>query len=297
MAAQTLIVPDELPTWVPGRLTVASRGPGWNGVSVRGYRYAESDVGVPPMRDYMVVAYRRGATSMHRCLGGSWKHESLGPGDVSLLTRAAESTWRWPENIEVVHVYLTAHALSSVCADVYERDIERVELRDVLKAEDPAIYRTAMMIAAEAAGGGLGGRLYVEALSCQLAIQILRRHADVHFPDLRTNGRLTAQQVRTVSEFVQAHLHDKISLGDLAGTLSMSQYHFARQFREATGCSPHEFVIRRRLERAEHLLRTTTLSVCDIASLCGFTDQSHLTKVFRQRLESTPAAYRLDCRR
>ena len=79
----SLIRPEELPTFVPGTLTVCSPGAGWDGISVRGYRYAGSDVLVPPMRDFMIVAYRRGVTSMRRRVDGQWLSEQLAPGDVS----------------------------------------------------------------------------------------------------------------------------------------------------------------------------------------------------------------------
>ena len=151
-----LIRPAELPRWVPGTQTLASPESGWDGMSVRGYRYTESDVGVPPMRDYLIVAYTHGVTRMDREVEGRWKHEDLGPGDASLLTRAAQSHWHWPEDIEVVHVYLTAGRLAEICADVYERDVASVELRDVLKAADPDLHRTAMLIADEARQGGIG---------------------------------------------------------------------------------------------------------------------------------------------
>ena len=152
--AGDLIVPDQLPRWVPGRLTVHSPEAGWDGMSVRGYRYAGSDVEVPPMRDYLIVAYRRGQTSMRRRIDSAWIHEMLGPGDVSLLTRAAESHWMWPEDIEVVHVYLTHDEIADICRQIYERDVTDVELHNVVKADDLAIHRTAMLIANEAAQGG-----------------------------------------------------------------------------------------------------------------------------------------------
>jgi AraC family transcriptional regulator len=290
---EKLIRPDELPQWVPGALTVATPESGWDGVSVRGYRYAESDVGVPPMRDYLVVAYAHGVTRMDREIQGRWKHEDLGPGDVSLLTRAAESSWYWPEDIEVVHVYLTGDRLAQICADVYGRDVASVELRDVLKAADPALHHTAMLIADEAKHSGVGGRCYVDALTCQLAIQILRRHADATFPELATGGRLTAREIRTVTEFVDAHIDEQLTLAALAQTVSLSQYHFARRFREATGTSPHRFVTERRVERAERLLTSSTLPISIVANLCGFADQSHLTRVFQQRFGTTPRAVRL----
>jgi AraC family transcriptional regulator len=266
---EKLIRPDELPQWVPGALTVTTPESGWDGVSVRGYRYTESDVGVPPMRDYLIVAYRHGITRMDREIHGGWKHEDLGPGDVSLLTRAAESHWHWPEDIEVVHVYLTGDRLAQICADVYGRDVASVELRDVLKAADPDLYRTAMLIADEAKQGGLGGRCYVDALTCQLAIQILRRHADATFPELPIGGRLSAREIRTVTEFIDAHLDEQLSLAELAQTVSLSQYHFARCFREATGTTPHRFVTERRVERAERLLTSSALPISVVANACG----------------------------
>ena len=63
---ELLIAPDELPAWLPGTLTVRSPEQGWDGVAVRGYRYGASDVEVPPLRDHVVVAYRRGTTPMRR---------------------------------------------------------------------------------------------------------------------------------------------------------------------------------------------------------------------------------------
>ena len=291
---QRLILPDEVPQWVPGELTVANPDVGWDGVSVRGYRYDGSDVGVPPIRDYLIVAYKRGVTDMDREIDGRWKHEFLGPGDVSLLTRAAESHWHWPVDIEVVHVYLTAEKLAHICADVYERDVTSVELRDVLKADDPALHRIALQVAAEANTGEVGGRLYVDALTCQLAIRILRGHADTTFPELPTTGRLSAREVRTVTDFIDTHLDQQLSLADLAHTVSLSQYHFARRFREATGTTPHRFVTDRRVARAERLLKGSALPISIVASSCGFSDQSHLARIFKMRFGSTPRTVRLN---
>ncbi|WP_239377248.1 helix-turn-helix domain-containing protein [Frankia sp. Cj5] len=288
-----LIVPSQLPLWVPGTLTVQSPEAGWDGISVRGYKYAGSDVPVPPMRDYMIVAYRCGATAMHRRFDSRWSHEDLAPGDVSLLTRASESHWRWPEPIEVVHLYLTQQAVSSVCGQVFDRDIGDVELRDVLKANDPAIHRTAMLIAAEAAAGGLGSRLLVESLSAQLIVHLIRRHADVTFRGLSADGGLTRHQLCAVRDYIAAHISESISLAELAACVALSPYHFARQFRVAHGCSPHEFLLQQRIEHAQRLLSRSRMPIRDIALDCGFCDQSHLTRVFKRHLGVTPRQYRL----
>jgi AraC family transcriptional regulator len=290
--ADDLIVPDQLPKWVPGHLTVHSPHVGWDGVSVRGYRYAGSDVEVPPMRDYLIVAYRRGQTPMRRRVEGEWIHETLGPGDVSLLTRAAESHWVWPADIEVVHVYLTQDELANTCRQMYERDVQDVELHDVVKADDPAIHRTAMLMAHEAAQGAAGSRLMVDSLSCQLSVHILRRHADALFRESPGVNGLSFGQERTVRDYVDQHLQKSISLEDLACTVGLSRYHFARRFRQSTGTTPHEFVLRQRVERAKTLLHRTNTPLPDIACSCGFADQSHMTREFRKRVGLTPGRYR-----
>ena len=191
-------------------------------MSVRGYRYEQSDVGVPPMRDFMIVAYRRGVTDMHRRLDSAWQHEQLGPGDVSLLTRAADSHWMWSRPIEVVHVYLTHDQLASTCRDMYERDVEDVALHDTIKADDPVIHRTAMMIAQEAATGGVGSELLVDSLTCQLSVAILRRHANVLFREPEGTDCLSFREEHLVRDYVQAHLHRRLTLDDLAGRVGLS---------------------------------------------------------------------------
>jgi AraC family transcriptional regulator len=74
--------------------------------------------------------------------------------------------------------------------------------------------------------------------------------------------------------------------------VDLSPYYFARMFRRATGESPHQCVLRQRLERAQWLLQTTTLPIVDIALQCGFANQSYLTTVFKRRFGLTPQRYR-----
>jgi AraC family transcriptional regulator len=127
-----LITPDELPRWVPGELTMDSAPLGWDGVRIRGYRYTALDVPIPGLHDYLVVAYQHGATPMNRRSTGNWRCEQVAPGSISLLTHAAQSHWRWSDDIEVTHLYLSAVAVADVAAQAYERHVRDVELRDVL---------------------------------------------------------------------------------------------------------------------------------------------------------------------
>ena len=288
---ELLIAPDELPAWLPGTLTVRSPEQGWDGVAVRGYQYGASDVEVPPLRDHVVVAYRHGTTLMRRRVHGVWRAATLGPGDVSLLSRAVASHWVWPGDIEVVHVYLSADELATTCCDMYGRDVADVALHDEVSAGDPAIHRTAMLIAREAACGGAGSTLLVAALACQLAVHILRGHADVVFREPEDGG-LTSVQERAVRDFVEEHLHERIALDDLATVVGLSRCRFACRFRCSAGTSPHGFVLDRRVARAKLLLTRAGMPLSDVALRCGFADQSHLTRVFRARVGVPPGRFR-----
>src|ERR1700683_3991192 len=78
-----LVTPDDLPKWVPGEGTVDSAPLGWQGLRVRGYRYPPLDVPIPGMRDYIIVAYKDGATTMNRRSTGEWRKELVAPNSAA----------------------------------------------------------------------------------------------------------------------------------------------------------------------------------------------------------------------
>lgn len=97
---------------------------------------------------------------------------------------------------------------------------------------------------------------------------------------------------RRVAEFVEANLSDQIRLRDLARAAGLSRMHFAAQFRLATGLRPHDYVLRRRIERAQDLLRDSGLPLAQVALGVGFQSQAHFTTVFRAHVQETPGRWR-----
>jgi len=287
-----LITPDELPIWVPGEVTVDSASLGWKGVRVRGYRYTPLDVPIPGMRDYIIVAYKQGATTMNRRSTGDWRNEHVAPGCVSLLTHATQSHWRWSEDVEVTHLYLSPGAMAEVAAEAYNRHISDVELRDVLKADDPVLVGIAASLAREAQEAGLGGRLYVESLRNHACVHILRRYADVIFREPTRSGGLSRAQCQLLNQYFEEHLERNLSLAELAGVVQLSVFHFTRKFRNEFGCPPHAYVLRKRIERAKAQLARGNIPLKVVAASSGFSDQSHMTRLFRRLLGVTPSEYR-----
>jgi AraC family transcriptional regulator len=105
-------------------------------------------------------------------------------------------------------------------------------------------------------------------------------------------GRLLAWQARKVREYIDGHITGPILVADLCTLIQRSEAHFSRSFKRTFGVSPHAFVIQRRLEMAARYMLETDTGLSDVALECGFTDQAHLCKHFRQSTGETPAAWR-----
>ena len=191
----TIIAPSEVPQYVPGTITAASDDLGWNGVWLRGYRYSALDVIVPPVRDFTIVSYCRGATFMERRCEGAWTKTHCAPGDVSLLTRSQTSHWHRTEGIDVSHVYLSENLMSGIYAES-DRRIADVRLQDAPKSHDPIVTAAVAAVTSEAQQQALGSALYVEAAAPQPIVHLLRNYASVTFRELSSTGRLLQTQFR-----------------------------------------------------------------------------------------------------
>src|ERR1700752_2584397 len=107
-----------------------------------------------------------------------------------------------------------------------------------------------------------------------------------------TRGGLAAWQIARVRAYIDRNLHRTIHIRDLSAVARRSKAHFSRKFKLAVGESPHAFVVRRRLERASHLMMTSAASLSEIALSVGFSDQAHLCRLFRQAFGQSPASWR-----
>jgi AraC family transcriptional regulator len=107
-----------------------------------------------------------------------------------------------------------------------------------------------------------------------------------------TRGGLAAWQILRVRAYIDGNLHRTIHIRDLSAVARRSPAHFSRKFKLAVGESPHAYVVRRRLEKACHLMITGAASLSEIALSVGFSDQAHLCRLFRQAFGQSPANWR-----
>ena len=111
-------------------------------------------------------------------------------------------------------------------------------------------------------------------------------------PAPQARGGLPPGAMRRVREYVDVHLGESMDLAELAAVAGLSVFHFARQFKQSAGVTPHHYLVQRRVERAQDMLARTDLALSEIAVAAGFSDQSHLARHFRQMLGTTPREFR-----
>jgi AraC-like DNA-binding protein len=117
----------------------------------------------------------------------------------------------------------------------------------------------------------------------------IERHSGAHGSK---PGALAGWQITRVRAFIERNLHRTIHTRDISAVAQRSPAHFSRSFKQAFGEPPHAYVVRRRLERACHLMITSTDSLSDIALSVGFSDQAHLCRLFRQAFGESPSNWR-----
>jgi AraC family transcriptional regulator len=157
---------------------------------------------------------------------------------------------------------------------------------------DQAIWDTALKLKAEVGNSDPSSRHYVEALSLVLMHELIRLERTRSGAAEPLRGGLPARQQKLLTEFIDEHLAEEISLATLAGLVDLSLYHFARAFKQSFGVPPHRYHMDRRMDRARSLLRRSALSVTQIGSQMGFRETSSFTRAYRKFAGITPSKHR-----
>jgi len=161
--------------------------------------------------------------------------------------------------------------------------------------QSPFLHALGRAMWAEASGASAHGALFVD-LSLELLLLSLRRLADEAAPSPLSRGGLASWQERRTTEFLASHLHEDVSLNQLADVAGLSSFHFARQFKQSTGLPPHAYLRRLRCERAKELLAGTGLSVGEIAAAVGYETPQAFARMFRAEVGTSPSEYRRERR-
>jgi AraC family transcriptional regulator len=213
------------------------------------------------------------------------------PGDLAIYPARLSQQFCWNEDVEFFNLFLQPSFLTQVGYDVFGCD--RLELIPHLVAlVDPLIEQIGFALKTSLEIDGEQSNLYADAIAHTLVVHLLARYSTHARPAQPITAGLTQVQRQQIVDYINANLDRNIRLTELARLVQLSPYHFARLFKTSTNLSPHQYLLRCRVERAKQLIKIGNSSLAAIAQTVGFASQGHLTYHFKRFVGTTPKVFR-----
>lgn len=251
---------------------------------------------VPAVVEPLLVWVLSGAARVEaRVLGGQWEVSNVKAGDFFLTNTREPYEMRWQtegcDTFEVMHLYLSLSLIDQAARDVQGAQAAPVTFLDVSGARDERISLILEQLRQEFIDERRPSALFTRSLAQALAVHLVRCYLNPESPGQRSNA-LQAYKLRRVIAAMNEALAEDFSLAHLAEVAELSEYHFSRMFKRATGLSPSRYFIRLRMNRARQLLLETDRSIIDVGLEVGYSSPGHFSQVFRREVGVTPSAYR-----
>jgi AraC family transcriptional regulator len=226
---------------LPVEAAAASDWLGWVGLKVARYREPPaSEINLPPLTHHSLVLVARPPEELDLRYEGLKRHVPPPAGAILLVPAGCPGRVRWSGCIDWLNIFLEPGLVARVAGEVFGLDPARLTVPP-LDALDLPHLRTAMLaVDAELTADGAGGPLVAESLANVLAVHLIRHLLAPRQPERRRDGVLPRGRLRAVVEYIEEHLDAGPSLEQLAAVARLSPYHFARQFKAATGLPPHQ---------------------------------------------------------
>ncbi|MGI8839549.1 MAG: helix-turn-helix domain-containing protein [Caulobacteraceae bacterium] len=264
-------------------------------VHMRRYTGTHAEMRQPALTDALLCMHLGGAKRVRRWRGGHMNIHDVELGALTLLPAGQQNRWVTQGPIDFAHLTLEAGLLDQIAVE--EFDSEPRELVDAVGVRSPHIEPLFRRLLAAIEDDGGGGRLYPDSLLVVLAVALLREHgaggAPAPRPAAFQAGGLTGWRLRRVVDYMDAELRSDIALADLTTLTGLSRAQFFRAFKQSTGLSPHRYLTRLRLDRAQGLLEETELEVGEVGAEVGLNDAKRFVALFKTRFGVSPRLYRL----
>ncbi len=284
---------------LPIRKVESSADLGWRSALVEHHQVLPID-GVfetVPIPDHTIVVMTRGEQELSSFRQGVWRSVIYRPGTVGLTPagtsdRLRRGVVREAGPARKVNLYIPQQVFTDAAEQLRRAGSPAsAGLPSVLGRHDTLIREAALgLIRAMRAGAP---DLYAQATINWLALHLLMADDDPALTGQhRRSDVITDRRLARVRDRLDQHYATDLSLEDLAAEAGVSKYHFTRLFQQATGTSPHRYLVNRRLEAARHLLTKEGVSITEVARRCGFKRANHFATHFARRFGVSPSNYR-----
>lgn len=271
--------------------TVSSRHVGWDGVVVESFDNVPA-YAVPQHEhpiDYLNLI-RSGRSMCQWTADGHTGSTEEGPGTVYILPAGTRDQLTRSAPTNQIMLVIAPHFLAKSMEETAH--LSRFELISRWNLQDRHIAALMLALHADLEDGSPAGPLYGESLGVALAHYLIRCYS-VRVPRERQyNGGMPTARLNRVLDLMRQNFAKETRLWELAELAGMSPHYFCDLFKKSTGFSPHQYLLRFRIDRAKIFLRSPQSGISQVAKATGFADQSHFTKVFRRIVGVTPTQFR-----
>jgi AraC family transcriptional regulator len=215
--------------------------------------------------------------------------------DTVLITGPGEpSRTIFTKTFDCVRIYLSQSFLAECFTEIHGHPPSGpIELFDPHFMADPVVFQLASLLAQVDDDGGPAGPTFVDGVSIALASRLFTLNS-MRGGALVSNKStpLSKWRLKRAVDYIEANLTRPVYLAELSNVVGLTRMHFAAQFRAATGCSPHNYILRRKVAHSQRLLLDPQLSIANVAAMIGFSSQAHFTVVFKRIVGKTPVRWR-----
>ena len=286
------------PRHVVGQVVADSTALHWPELYARVYRFPRvvDRFLVPATPEPLISCQLRGfAEFRERDIGQNWLTRQLRRGDIFVTGSRTpyEVTFTSPrgEELESIQIHVAVDQFLAASNAVHPGKANEIGVIEFF-GRDPALAHLCFACAEMLASRESGKSKRVAALAQLFAIYIAEKYTELGSHKDEIRGGLPIARLRKVEDYVSEHLAEEISLEKTAEIVELSPFHFSRVFKQSTGMSPTQFVMRERITRAQQLVRETSRSIIEIALEVGYTSPSHFAQVFRRVVGVTPVEFR-----
>jgi AraC family transcriptional regulator len=273
---------------------LSSEGRGWKNLQVYNYGLVPQPepVAVPVIAAHTVQVLLKGSGITRGVVDGHFMQAPVYPGIIGIAPCETSACFDWTGTHVMSHIFLSPTLTKDVVPDLKRTDPDNVKLSCHTYICDPLIEQLCLALVHELESDGLHGSLYADTMALALTVHLLRHYSSLsRVNEIHARG-LSKKQLQLVHEFIGDFLAADVGLDELANLTGLSAASFAKQFKISTGLPPHQYLIRRRIERAKELLGSKVLTVAEVSQAVGFFDQSHLIRHFKHWVGVTPKDYR-----
>jgi AraC-like DNA-binding protein len=288
---------DDEPDWRVPRQTsamaisaskvVATR---WHGDSERAQEFGAET----PTDCHVVKIVLRNMNIRFRVSGRTVHDGITTPGTVHVTEPAVPVRCLFRGPYDVLHLHVPNNLIAECARDMTGHPVPALCSKGVPSKDITVDSLGRALLEADRVGGSFG-HLYADCISIAIVARLLASANRLATTERPKVGELARWRLKRAIDYIEAQLDKPVSLADVASSAGLTRMHFAAQFRAATGLRPHEYLLRRRIERAQEMLVRTGMSLVDVALSVGFQTQAHFTSVFKRYVGQPPRAWRESC--